>query len=445
MIVSERHRGWHSIEERMSQTAPVEITISEKTLSWAWLNQCLHRERLAAAGGCPLQVLYPGRLNSEDGPDFRGVIAVLGDGRLLEGDVELHLRSSDWQAHGHHRDPRYNGVALHVVVQDDRAGAALRADGQPVLTLEVARALAGTADELSLWAGLEQMPDESCGEVVARLGVEQASAILEAAGEHRFRLRADFFDSELDVETADQALYAGIMEALGYSRNKAPFRRLAGLMPLSVLEGYVQGKPAESRVPVLQALLMGAAGLLPEGGPLESLLRTLSIVPAMDRGEWRLFRVRPENHPVRRLTAAGPLVDRWLQRGAVHSLLPLVAEGWQALEEGLMVLTPGSRDKAVRVALVGRARAREIAVNVVLPFARAWARRERRQDVSRAAGKLYRSYPALEDNRVTREMTLKLMGRDSYAPWRTACRQQGLIHIQRTCCDRFRCSRCPLV
>ena len=427
----------------MSLTTTVETAISEKTLSWAWRNQCLERDRLAV-GGKPLQIVYPGRLNTEDGPDFRGAIAVLGDGRLLQGDVELHLRSSDWQAHGHHRDPRYNSVRLHVVMDDDLLRPVLRADGQPVPALDIGGSLAGSAGELTLWASLDRAPGHSCGEMVARLGVEQTSSVLEAAGEHRFRLRADFFDTELEAETGDQVLYAGIMEALGYSHNKAPFRRLAGLLPFSVLEGYTLGKPAESRVTVLQTLLLSTSGLLPETGLREQAGQDTGGSPAMDRSEWRLFRVRPDNHPVRRLAAAGHLMQRWLEHGVAGSLLPLVTEGWQSLEAGLMVSAPGSQGRG-QVALLGRARAREIAVNVVLPFACARARRGRRLDLSRAACRLYRSYPAPEDNLITREMTLKLMSRDSFPPWRTACRQQGLIHLQRSYCDRFRCARCPLV
>ncbi len=428
----------------MSKTATLEIAISERTLSWAWRNQCLHRELLVSADGRPIQVLYPGRLNLDDGPDFRGAILGLGTGELLEGDVELHLRSRDWQAHGHHRDPRYNGVALHVGMTDDLAAPVTRADGRPVLTLEAARALAGTADELSLWASLEGPPAQSCSELTARLGTERVSALLDAAGLQRFKARADLFEAETESGPADEALYAGVMEALGYSSNKAPFRRLAALLPFGVLEGYVQGKAGTDRLPILQALLVGTAGLLPEGGPLESTWRSLGGSPAMDSSEWRLFRVRPENHPARRLTAAACLVDRWLERGLPDSLLFLLHGGWQGLEDGLMVHGPRSQGRP-QVALLGTARAREIAVNVVLPFARAWARRERRPDLSRLAGKLYRGYPALEENRLTREMTRKLTGADDFAPWRTACRQQGLIHLQRTYCDCFRCSRCPLV
>lgn len=428
----------------MSKTATLEIAISERTLSWAWRNQCLRRELLVTADGRPVQVLYPGRLNLEDGPDFRGAILGLGTGELLEGDVELHLRSRDWRAHGHHRDPRYNGVALHVVMTDDLPAPVTRADGRPVLTLEATGALAGTADELSLWASLERPPGQSCSELAVRLGTGHVSAVLDAAGLHRFRARAELFEAELESSPPGEVLYVGVMEALGYSSNKAPFRRLAALLPLSVLEGYAQGKAPEARLPVLQALLTGTAGLLPVGGPLESTWRSLGGSPAMDRSEWRLFRVRPENHPARRLAAASCLVDHWLERGLPDSLLSLLPGGWQVLEDGLMVHGPRTQGRT-QAALLGNARARDIAVNVVLPFARAWARRERRPDLSRLAGKLYRGYPALAENRLTREMTRKLTGADDFAPWRTACRQQGLIHLQRTYCDRFRCSRCPLV
>lgn len=67
----------------------------------------------------PLQVVSPGEWNTSDaGPDFRNM-ALLVDGRVLIGDGEFHRRSAEWQAHGHHLDPGYSNVVLHIVLEDD--------------------------------------------------------------------------------------------------------------------------------------------------------------------------------------------------------------------------------------------------------------------------------------------------------------------------------------
>src|SRR5438309_1763794 len=80
-------------------------------------------------------------------PDGRGTLLAFGGGQLVEGDVEFHLRASDWVGHGHHGDPHYRSVVLHVVLDDDAAPPRDSA-GQAVPTLvlalaEVARLIDG--------------------------------------------------------------------------------------------------------------------------------------------------------------------------------------------------------------------------------------------------------------------------------------------------------------
>ncbi len=65
--------------------------------------------------GEPVRVIYPGRINHNRGADL--LDAVITTGRdVRKGDIEIHVKSSSWQAHRHHRDPAYNRVILHVVM-----------------------------------------------------------------------------------------------------------------------------------------------------------------------------------------------------------------------------------------------------------------------------------------------------------------------------------------
>ena len=65
-----------------------------------------------------LKIIYPGRVNDDHGADFRDAVIATSQG-LIKGDIEVHVSSSDWQAHQHHRDPVYNRVVLHVVMAKD--------------------------------------------------------------------------------------------------------------------------------------------------------------------------------------------------------------------------------------------------------------------------------------------------------------------------------------
>lgn len=63
-------------------------------------------------------MLDPGTLNTNSGPDFFNAKIRIADHTWV-GDVEIHVRASDWHRHGHDGDPAYDSVVLHVVDCDD--------------------------------------------------------------------------------------------------------------------------------------------------------------------------------------------------------------------------------------------------------------------------------------------------------------------------------------
>ena len=99
------------------------VAWNERHLQCIWADARL-RPPLATTGGEPIEVLSPGVWNGGPGPDFRGAILRIG-GRRAAGDVEIHVRPSDWAAHGHDGDPRYANVVLHVAWFPPAPGAAL--------------------------------------------------------------------------------------------------------------------------------------------------------------------------------------------------------------------------------------------------------------------------------------------------------------------------------
>src|ERR1700686_3304553 len=113
----------------------------ERDLWRIWEGQRFPKAALVTAEGAALRVIFRGRAGAGPGPDFRGAI-IAGPGGLLCGDVELHVRTSDFRRHGHSQDPAYSGVVLHVVFFHDEAGeTALPGGGTaPVVALGGPRA-----------------------------------------------------------------------------------------------------------------------------------------------------------------------------------------------------------------------------------------------------------------------------------------------------------------
>src|SRR5215218_9536631 len=93
--------------------------MTEKLLQFIWQFQYFNRSHVRTTQGEPLTIVFPGRLNSNQGPDFLDAKIRIGE-TLFAGSVELHLKTSDWLRHGHQQDKNYNNVILHVVLQHDQ-------------------------------------------------------------------------------------------------------------------------------------------------------------------------------------------------------------------------------------------------------------------------------------------------------------------------------------
>jgi hypothetical protein len=92
--------------------------------------------------------------------------------------------------------------------------------------------------------------------------------------------------------------------------------------------------------------------------------------------------------------------------------------------------------------LLGRGRAGEIAVNVVLPFFTALARQNKDIRLENRVLNMYLQYPALPANELTRYMSGILWSRhDGKAG---ACLQQGLIRLYHQYCRVKDCECCPV-
>ncbi len=109
-------------------------------------------------------------------------------------------------------------------------------------------------------------------------------------------------------------------------------------------------------------------------------------------------------------------------------LVTLVLQGsWQNLERGLTVTGDAERAEA----FIGTDRARDMAVNVVLPYFHAMGLWSGDGKLVESCLTLYRSYPPLQENELTREMLYQLLPEEWRRVINSARRQQGLIHLYR--------------
>ncbi|MFW6150534.1 MAG: DUF2851 family protein [Chloroflexota bacterium] len=412
---------------------------AETQIEEAWCS--LVGATLVRSDGVRFELLYAGRPNRSRGPDMKGAVVRIGSTYAC-GDVELHRCEAEWYSHGHSRDAEYNDVMLHVL---DTGGEGSQTRTKAGAVVPVVGLASGVQARMA-WLPCQRVREEHEAGALVRL--------VEGAGKARFELKAGVLQQEMDRSGAEQTFWRALCRAMGYSRNTGPFEALATRLPLARLRllALVEGTQA------VQAWLLGAAGLLPSqrdgarpDSCSEGLEKSWQDVPCgvqpLQSPAWSLAHIYPNNSPVRRLIGLSYLVERYREQRMNDVLsLPLTAEalcaGIEVSGDGYWQTHSDFGVRAARCAVVGQAKAREIVVNVILPFARARGDITGQRDLAGHATDMYMGFPGSKDNAITLHMKRQLGLPD--AAHLTACQQQGLIHIYRKYCCAGGCAQCSV-
>lgn len=395
-------------------------SLSERELFDLWEGQRFPPAALSSRRGERLSVIYRGRATGGPGPDFRDAVIAAPWGVLL-GDVELHVRASDFARHGHALDPAYDRLVLHLVFWDDAGEDTRLASGRRVPVAALAPWAERRSQQLRAWLSLPVRWQEPCRSAIDRLGPPAVAAALDRLGDRRFQEKVQAFAVRFRSEDGEEVLWQALLEALGYGGNRDAFRLLAQRLP------WLQLRAALAALPAAQERTAAARRLLQEAAFRPPLL------------PWQRRGLRPGNGPGRRLEGAAALAGRYALRGLAPAFLRLAAEvaerGPEALIAGLIVPEGGQALPNGGQAFVGRGRALEIAANVLLPFAAAW-----RPAVAGAAASVYRRLPRPAAYGAVRHLDRALGG----AVPIDARRQQGMLYLLRWYCTQGGCGRCPL-
>ena len=393
---------------------------NEAALARLWRDAHILCNYLETADGNRYQVLYPGVQSSEAGPDFRGAVLVDHQGRRVSGDVELHRAAGDWYAHRHHLDPNYNGVVLHVVLKRAAHDSSRQASGTTVPVVEF-KPVEFKPDTAGSIGGVPR------GDLPRPPSPERIGAELDRLGDQRFLARSRGFVMAMRADAdPDQAVYEGVMEALGYATNRRPFRRLARLVTYRALQ-HLRPEPPRTRAAGIEAALLWAAGLLDQVAPearkrqLNRMVRRMDWLPRRRPTEWKLFRVRPANHPARRISGIASVLARTMDSGLSVNLENALLAGGDG----------GVRDALIELPLIGAGRAGEISVNVVLPYLNARGVVSMDPALAQKSLDAYWLAAPLSAYGSARRFARSMGIPTDRSVIATARRQQGLLHLQK--------------
>lgn len=283
----------------------------EEIIHYIWQNHFTGTEFLLSDGRkCSL--LFPGYHNLNSGPDFEnGIIKI--DEIIFSGNIEIHLKSSDWKKHGHHEDPSYDNIILHVVLFDDEIICDRNHNSFPTLVINIKEFEKTTAKIQTLIKKNKSklictdfIPDIPSSVIQSEMDKMLNMQIVNKGKkieEIRNRCFNDWNETAwiLTARTMGLKLNSDAMEMLAYSISWKTL--LAN----------------RDNITRIEAMLFGQAGLLPEHGNDEYskrliaeyiLLQKKYSLSPIDKRAWKFAPIRPTSRPEIRLSQLASIIHK---------------------------------------------------------------------------------------------------------------------------------------
>lgn len=280
----------------------------EEFLHYVWQFQNWSDVALYTTNNKRVQVLHAGSINVDAGPDFFNAQIIVGKQRWA-GNIEIHIRSSDWYAHNHHQDKRYNAVILHVVWEHDVE--VYREDETPIPVLELKGYVAK-----NLLYNYQQLKDKptawiACQDQLASVSKFTIDSWLERVYFERLERKAKELikDAEQNKYHWEALLFSNLARNFGLKVNGEAFYQMAMSIPFHVVQ------KCQANSLQLEALFMGQSGLLEDviddvyykqlQAEYRFLRSKFSLIPIASPPKF--FRLRPYNFPTIRLSQLASL------------------------------------------------------------------------------------------------------------------------------------------
>ncbi|MDA1109239.1 MAG: DUF2851 family protein [Nitrospinae bacterium] len=467
------------------------IRVPEKTIRCIWNEQLFKTKQLQTTSGEELEIIFSGHWNFGPGPDFKNA-AMKVNGKILEGDVQIHVYSSDWQANDLTGNPEYDNVILHVFLwksQDETFSDEKTSVRELELKSVLTKGILDLNDELDFdsYPVLYQHNYGRCHQPLSLLSKEKLTHLLNAAGDARILVKMERFHDRTLINGYEQTFYEGVAEALGYPNNKEPFQKLAGTLSLNTLNALLPVNLNQpEKILHVQALLFGVAGLIefksldtaslfPDDRQYFETLQHLwethrSQVPAsrLTQSSWKFGGIRPANFPYRRIAALSHLIVRHEANGMfadyIETLQSCIAhdenKGYhisipksfydffcvEADDYWANHYSPGGKRLAKGQLLIGSTRSKEITINIVIPIGLIYARASKSVSLETAFNVIFQSGTKSGDNKLLRFMRHYIFGdkKDMIAVLANDKQTQGLMQIYQDFCtqNENNCLKC---
>ncbi|AFK04607.1 hypothetical protein Emtol_3479 [Emticicia oligotrophica DSM 17448] len=285
--------------------------MNEAFLHYLWQFQQFEKSDLRTSTKDTITVLKTGFYNTNSGPDFINARILINEIEWV-GNVEIHIKSSDWKVHKHQEDEAYNNVILHVVWENNQL--IVRQDGSLIPTLELK-----SITDFELINKYQYLIDNQsiipCQEAYSKVSDLSKFAMLDKVLTKRLQQKAAIVNELFENNKGDweETAYQLLARNFGFKLNSDVFLRLAQNLPLKVLQKH------RDNLFQIESMFFGQAGLIEiydeYAEKLSQEYEFFAIkfslkARQLNSYEWKFLRTRPANFPTIRLAQLAKLVTQ---------------------------------------------------------------------------------------------------------------------------------------
>lgn len=414
--------------------------MKESILHYVWQHKLFTAHDLVTTEGEKLEVIDPGRINIDAGPDFFNAKIRIGE-TLWAGNVEIHTISGDWYKHNHQTDLAYDTVILHVVLKADCV--VYRSDGEliPQLELKYPSQIDTNYEML-----VNQQKWIACSDVINLIPLIFIESWKDALLTERLEQKMNSIEQLLSENNQywEEAFYITLARNFGFNTNSQAFEMLAKSLSISIL-----GKHKDNIIQ-LEALLFGQAGLLNPDKQDDYSIKLkkeydflsvkYGLVP-MGSSQWKLLRLRPDNFPHVRIAQFAALIhsstklfSKIIEDTNIESLRKLFqVEPSDYWKTNYLFSHKSTR----RIKKLGTQSINGILINTVVPFLFCYANHKNNDELKNKAIQLLEEIPAEHNNIVNGWVKTGLKTENAFDT-------QALIQLKKQYCDVKNCLRCRI-
>ena len=429
------------------------MQISEKFIFHIWDAQHL-KTNLKTATGKDVQILYVGRWNNSSGPDFKDVVIKI-ENQILRGDVEIHQKVYDWQLHKHHEDPNFNNVVLHVVYDNSSdIKYTINEAGDLIEILEIQYFLDQSISKLlEKYEGISLSVKGDFCEYFAGKTSDITSKLLEKNGIERLHKKMRRFSSEMIFDDLDQIAHQGILEALGYNKNKFQMLQLSRKITFDFIKkSKLKGMTKEQ----LLSIFIFSSSLsdhIPNNFPNQLKYKLISLYTEQHFFlnkidiDWKLFRIRPVNHPVNRIVQIIDFLWEASDSSIFNKFLTLFSFSDNQIDMKefyfrLNKLFAPTDDNLPEHYRIGKTRLDTIGINIIIPLVLLYAGKMNYKNLTEVTKNIYKNYRALPKNHIESHMHRFMQQSQIKVVRKKAIYQQGLLNLYYDFCKDHNCQIC---